>query len=79
MFASIAVQILQKVDYGGRLTALREENRWSRERLALALSVSYDTVRRLERGRTSLTTEYAEAIARVYGLSLIEFWKWMCK
>jgi transcriptional regulator with XRE-family HTH domain len=78
MFALIDMQVLQ-VDYGSRLTALREEKHWSRERLAVALNVSYYTVLRLEANKTSLTTQYAEAIAQVYELPLIEFWKWMCK
>lgn len=73
----IDMQVLQ-VNYGSRLTALREEKHWSRERLAVALNVSYHTIRRLEGNRTSLTTEYAEAIALAYGLPLVEFWKWMC-
>jgi transcriptional regulator with XRE-family HTH domain len=72
------VQILQ-IDYGSRLIALRQEKYWSREKLAVALNVSYDTIRRLEMGRTSLTAEYAEAIAGAYGLSLFDFWKWICK
>lgn len=58
--------------------ALREEKYWSREQLAVAINVSYQTVQRLETGKTSLTPEYAEAIASAYKLPLIEFWKWMC-
>jgi transcriptional regulator with XRE-family HTH domain len=70
------MQILQ-INYGHRLTALREKFHWSREQLAVALNVSYSTIRRLEANKTSLTPEYAEAIALAYDLPLSDFWQWM--
>ena len=72
------MQAASTINYGDRLTALRESKGWTRERLAVAANVSYWTVRNLETNRSPLRLDYAEAIALAYELPMIEFWEWMC-
>ena len=66
------------INYGDRLMALRQSKGWTRERLASGIHASCSTVTRLELNQTTLTPSRAEAIARAYGLQVIEFWEWMC-
>ena len=60
------------IQFADRLVALRREQGWSQEELALRLGVSRQAVSKWERAESSPDTDNLIALARLYGISLDE-------
>ena len=60
------------IQFADRLVALRREQGWSQEELALRLGVSRQAVSKWERAESSPDTDNLIALARLYSISLDE-------
>ena len=60
------------IQFADRLVALRREQGWSQEELALRLGVSRQAVSKWERAESSPDTDNLIALVRLYGISLDE-------
>ena len=60
------------IQFADRLVALRREQGWSQEELALRLGVSRQAVSKWERAESSPDTDNLIALAQLYGISLDE-------
>ena len=58
------------IQFADRLVALRREQGWSQEELAIRLGVSRQAVSKWERAEASPDTDNLIALARLYGISL---------
>jgi putative transcriptional regulator len=58
--------------FGERITRLREEKGWTKQSLADQLNVERRHILNIEQGRINTSLQMADALARVFGMTLSE-------
>lgn len=66
-------QVLQMAGFGEKLKSLRRKAGLSQEKLARAADISTSAVTKLEAGKVEPTWRTVQALARVLGVTVLEF------